>query len=182
MDRLGNNLAGRYGVEPAFVRKGIFGPHSRNHGYCLFPLGLGVGGIHLETVHLDQRGGTAGSQVHAAVAEDVQHRGAFGHADGVVVLAGQQRHGVAYADAAGALGQGSVQHLGGRAVGKFIQEVVLHGPEVVEPFLIGQFHLGHDLFVTLLFHAGIVGFRNLYFIHQAEFHRVVPIWQDFPAF
>ena len=137
------------------------------------PLGLGLFRVDLEPVHLDQRGGAAGAQVHAPVAEDVQHGGAFGDADRVVVLGWQQGHGVADADALGALGDGAVEHFGGGAVGELAQEVVLHGPEVLEADLVGQVHLGQHLLVALRFDAGVMGLGNLDLIHQAKFHASI---------
>ena len=53
--------------------------------------------------------------------------------------------------------------------------MVLYRPEVLEADLIGQFDLGHDLFVALLLDAVIVGFGYLNFIHEPEFHgHVLP--------
>ena len=103
-----------------------------NHLDGLVPLGLGLRRVNLEAVHLDEGGGAPGSQLHAPVAEDVQHGGALGDADGVVVLRRQQRHGVADADALGALGDGAVEHFRRGAVGELPQEVVFHRPEVLE--------------------------------------------------
>jgi hypothetical protein len=55
-------------------------------------------------------------------------------------------------------------------MGKLGQEMVLHGPKIVEPYLIAQLHLGHYLVVAVSFYAGIVGFGYLNLIHHAEFH------------
>ena len=137
----------------------------------LTPLGLGGLGVNLEAVHLDEGGGAARAQIHAAVADDVQHGGALGNADRVVVSAGQQGNGVADADALGALGDGPVQHLRRGAVGELPQEVVLHRPEVVKANIVGKLHLGHDLLVPVSLDARVVGFGDLDFVHQSEFHN-----------
>ena len=154
---LGDHRPGRDVVELAGVGERVLGPHARDHFDGLAPLGLGGLRIHLEAVHLDERCGAAGSQVHAAVADDVQHGGALGDPHRVIVRAGQQGDGVADADALGALGNRAVQHLGRGTVGELPQEVVLHRPEVVEPHVVGQLNLGHDLLVPLGLDAGIVG-------------------------
>src|SRR5678815_1849432 len=91
-----------------------------------------------------------GTQIHAAIADDIQHRGALGHPDRVIVLTRQQGDGVADANALGALGDGPVEDFWSRAVGKLTQEVVLYGPEVLKADLIGQLGLGHDLLVALM--------------------------------
>ena len=150
----------------------VLGPHARNHLDGLAPLGLGGLRVDLEAVHFDERGGATGSQVHAAIADDVEHGSALGDPNRVIVRAGQQGDGVTDADALGALGNGAVQHLGCGAVGELPQEVVLHRPEVVETNVIGQFDLGHDLLVPVGLDAGIMGLGDLDFVHQSEFHSV----------
>ncbi len=91
----------------------------------------------------------------------------------MVVLAGQQGHRVTDANPFGALRERTVQHLWRRAVGEFPQKMVLNGPEVIEPDVVREFHLGHDLIVTLLLNPLVVGFRNLNFVHQPEFHMSI---------
>ena len=152
------------------MSEGILGPHAGNHADGFFPLGSGLFGVDLEPVHLDQRGGPPGTQIHAAIADDIQHRGALGHPDRVIVLTRQQGDGVADANALGALGDGPVEDFRGRAVGKLTQEVMLYGPEVLEADLIGQLGLGHDLLVALMLDAVMVGFGYLNLVHEAEFH------------
>jgi hypothetical protein len=88
----------------------------------------------------------------------------------MVVLFRQQSHRVADADALGALGDGPVQDFGGGAVGKLVQEMVFDRPEIVEPNLVAQFRLGHDLVVAVALDARIVGLGYLNLIHHAEFH------------
>ena len=132
--------------------------------------GPGLFRVHLETVHLNQRGGAASAQVHPAVTQNIENGGPLGDAHRVVVLPRQQGHGVPDADALGALGDSAVEDFGGRAVGELPQEVVLDRPEVVEADLVGQVHLGQHLLVAFRLDAGVVGFGNLDFIHQAEFH------------
>jgi hypothetical protein len=58
-------------------------------------------------------------------------------------------------------------------VGKFPQEVVLHGPKVMETHLVSQLYLGHYLIVALLLDTVIVGFRYLDFIHEPKLHSPV---------
>ena len=131
-------------------------------------------GINLEAVHFDERGGAAGAQLHAPVAENVQHGGALGDADGVVVLRRQQGHGVADADALGALGDGAVEHLGRGTVGELPQEVVFHRPEVLEADLVGQVHLGQHLLVALRLDAGVMGFEESGFHTSGQISCVNP--------
>ena len=128
--------------------EGVLGPHAGYHTDGFLPLGLSLLGIDLEAPHLDEGGGPARPKVHAAVAHDVQDRRPLGHPYGVVVVTGKQGDGVAYADPLGALGDGPVEDLGRRAVGELLEEMVLHGPEVVEANVVGQLYLGHDLLVT----------------------------------
>ena len=170
LHRLGDDRARRDLVKAPLVGEGVLGPHAGNHADGFFPLGSGLFRVDLEPVHLDQRGGPPGAQIHAAITDDIEHGGAFGHPDRVIVLARQQGDGVANANPLGALGEGPVEDFRGRAVGKLPQEVVLYRPEVLEADLIRQLDLGHDLFVALLLDAVIVGFRYLNFIHEPEFH------------
>ena len=100
---LGNDRPLRDVEELALMGEWVFGPHLRNHADGLSPLRLGLLRVDLEAVHLDEGGRASGAQVHAAVAEDVQHGSALGDADRVVVLRWQQGHGVSDADALGAL-------------------------------------------------------------------------------
>ena len=157
-------------VELSLVRKRVFGPHLRDHGNRFFPLRPGFIRVDLKPVHLNERGGTPGAQVHPAIAHNVQYRGPFGHPHRVVVLAGQQGHRVPDANPLGALRQGAVEHLWCRAVGEFPQKMVLDRPEVIEPDFVRELDLGHDLSVTLLLDALVVGLGNLNFVHQSEFH------------
>src|SRR5215813_3677232 len=173
LHRLGNDRARRDPIEAPLVGKGVLGPHAGNHGDGFFPLGSGLLGVDLEAVHFDEGGGPPGPQIHPAIADDIEHRRPFGDADRVIVLARQQGDGVANANPLGALGESPVEDFRGRTVGKLPQEMVLYRPEVLEPDLIGQFDLGHDLFVALLLDAVIVGFGYLNFIHEPEFHRHV---------
>jgi hypothetical protein len=55
-------------------------------------------------------------------------------------------------------------------VGEFAEKMVLHGPEVVKAYLVGEVYLGQDLLIAFLLHARIVRLRYLDFIHQPEFH------------
>jgi hypothetical protein len=111
LDGLGDHRPGRDAVELARMRERVLRPHARDHLDGLTPLRLGGLRIDLETVHLDKRGRATGAQVHASIADDVQHGGALGNADRMVVRTRQQGDGVTDPDALGALGDGAVQHL-----------------------------------------------------------------------
>src|SRR5262249_60289029 len=116
--RLGNDRAGRDLVEGPLVGEGVLRPYTRDHADGFFPLGSGLLRVDLEPVHLDQRGGTPGPQVHAAIAHDIQHRGPLGDPYRVVILARQQGYRMADANALGALGDGAIEDLWGRTVRK----------------------------------------------------------------
>ena len=170
LHRLGNYRSGRDSIKLAFVGESVLGPHPGNHADSLFPLRPGIFRVYFKPVHFDKGGGSAGSQVHPPVTQDVQHRGPLCHPHRMVVLAWQQRDGVADADALGALGDGAVQNFRSGTVGELCQEVVLNRPEIVEPHFVGQVYLGQHLLVPFLLNAGVVRFRNLDFVHQAKFH------------
>ena len=170
LHRLGNDRAGWDLVEAPVMGEGVFRPHPGDYGHGFFPLGSGLLGVDLEAVHLDERGGTPGPQVHAAITHDIQHRGPLGDPYRVVILARQQGYRMADANPFGALGDRAIEDFWGRAVGKLPQEVVFHGPDVREADRIRQLDLGHHLLVALLLDPVIVGFWDLDFIHESELH------------
>ena len=137
LDGLGNDRTRWDLVEAPIMGEGVFGPHAGNHADGFFPLGSGLFGVNLEAVHLDERGGPPGTQIHAAITDDIQHRGALGHPDRVIILTRQQGDGMADANAFGALGDGAIEDYRGRTVGKLTQEMMFYGPEVLEADLIG---------------------------------------------
>ena len=99
-----------------------------------------------------------------------QHRGPLCHPHRMVVLAWQQRDGVADADALGALGDGAVQNFRSGTVGELCQEVGAQPSRNSRTPLRRPGLPGQHLLVPFLLNAGVVRFRNLDFVHQAKFH------------
>src|SRR5262249_18301446 len=130
LHRLGDDRTRWDLVEASLVGEGVLRPHPRNHANGLFPLGSGLLRIDLKPVHLDQRRGASGAQIHTAITDDIEDGGALSHPHRMVILAWQEGYRVANANALGALGESPVEDFWGRAVGKFPQEVMLHRPEV----------------------------------------------------
>jgi hypothetical protein len=55
-------------------------------------------------------------------------------------------------------------------VRELLLKVVLYCPEVVVAQFVPQLSLGHHLSVAVSLYAGVMGLRDLYLIHQPEFH------------
>src|SRR5687768_8528245 len=88
LHRLGNDRAWRNLEEAPLMREGVLRPHARDNRDGLLPHRLRLFGINAEALHLDQRGGATGAQFGPPIAEDVEHRGALGDANGMVILGG----------------------------------------------------------------------------------------------
>jgi hypothetical protein len=161
---------GRDVVEAPVVGEGVLRPHPGDHADGFFPLGSGFLRVNLEPVHLDERGGPPGAQIHAAIADDIEHRRPLGDPHRMVILARQQGHRMADANPLGTLGDGAIEDFWGRTVRKLPQEVMFHGPEVLEADRIRQLDLGHHLVIALLLDPVVVGFWDLDFTHEPELH------------
>ena len=82
---------------------------------------------------------------------------------------------VADLDVLGQHGAGGEEQLGRRAVGIFLEEVVLYGPHVVEAQLVGQLHLFEAVVVDGPFLLRRPRTRNGNLVEQAELHPAVSL-------
>ncbi len=90
-------------------------------------------GRDVEAAELEPGRTLADAELGPPVGDEVEHGDRLGRARGVVVVGDHLADAVAEPDALGAGGGGGQEHVGGRAVRVFLQEVVLHRPGVVEP-------------------------------------------------
>ena len=79
--------------------------------------------------------------MQAAAREDVERRGLLGDLDRMVELRHADHDAVADLDVLGHHRAGGEEQLGRRAVGIFLEEVVLDRPDMLEAQLVGELHL-----------------------------------------
>ena len=106
----------------------------QRHGALLFRRDV-------EAAELQPRRALADAEFRPAVGDEVEHGHGFGRARGMVVVGDHLADAVAEPDALGARGGGGQEHLGGRAVRVFLEEVVLDRPGVVDAQPVGELHL-----------------------------------------
>ena len=126
--------------------------------------------VHAEAVELLCGGRTARTQLHSAVAHDVEHGGLFCDLNRIVEVEGQQPHAVSDPDILGALTDRAVEDLGRGAVRVFLEEVMLDFPDVVDADAIGEFNLGEGLPVDIVFAERVPRARRLHLVQHAKLH------------
>ena len=125
-----------------------------------------------ERLELGDGSALAHAELDASVAEQIEHGDALGHTGGVV--GGDLEDAVAEADLLCALAGGGEERLGRRAVGVFLEEVVLHHPGVVVAEPVGQLHLRQRVLIELELAVLLPRPRQLQLVEDAELHRVPP--------
>ena len=138
LERLGDDIACRHLEAGTLPTEVVFGPHLGDHPNELVPRLLGVVGVGAEPAELGPRARSSGAQFQAAARDDVEGGGPLGDPDRVVHLGHAHHRAVAHPDALGLRGDRGQEDLGSGTVRIFLQEVVLHGPDVVEPQLVGH--------------------------------------------
>ena len=101
-------------------------------------LGLAVDA---EALELGAARRLAGAELDAPARDEVEHRGALGHARGVLVAERQREDPEAQADALRALRGGAEEHARGARVRVLLEEVVLDLPRGVEADAVGELDL-----------------------------------------
>ncbi len=127
--------------------------------------------VETEALDLGARRRAAGPELDPAVAHEVEHGDALGSTDRVVVRLRQQANAVADAQVLGHRRDVAVQHLGIRAVGVLVEEVMLHRPERVEAHTIAELHLLDRVLVRLVLARGRPRLRNGDLVEHRELHR-----------
>ena len=95
----------------------------------------------VEAAEFQPRRALADAEFRPAIGDKVEHGDRFRRAGGMIVVGDHLADAVAEPDALGARGGGGQEHLGGRAVGILLEEMVLHRPGVVDPQAVGEFDL-----------------------------------------
>ena len=101
---------------------------------------------------------------------EIQHRDRFRRARGMIVVGDHLADAVAEPDALGAGRRRGQEHLGGRAVRIFLEEVMLHRPGVVDAEAVGEFHLRKRVLHELPLVIGRPGLGQLQLVEDAKFH------------
>ena len=142
-------------------------------------------GRDVEAAELEPGRALADAELRPPVGDEVEHGDGLGRARGVVVVGDHLADAVAEPDALGAGGRGGQEHVGGRAVRVFLEEVVLDRPRVVEPQPVGQLDLGQRVLHQLVLVVGTPGLGQLQLVEDAEFHRLAShspfAWRWCPA-
>ena len=171
LHRLGDDVAAGH-LERAALEARI-GRHHHHVGDLLGRLerhGPLLLGRDVEAAELEPRRALADAELRAPVGDEVEHGDGLGRARGVVVVGDHLADAVAEPDALGAGGGGGQEHVGGRAVRVFLQEMVLDRPGVVEPQPVGQLDLGQRVLHQLVLVVGTPGLGQLQLVEDAEFH------------
>jgi hypothetical protein len=123
-------------------------------------------------MQLDGALALAEPQLDAAAREEIQRGHALGHADRMI---GRKLDDpVAQADALRALARRAQEHLGRRAVGVLLEEVVLDAPRVVEAEAIGQLDLRERVLEQLVLASLLPGAGKLQLVEDADLHGRAP--------
>ena len=151
----------------------VFGPRAHDVAERLAPHLPRLVGLDVETLEFRTGRGAAGAEVDAAVGDEVEHRDRLRGADRVVVRLRQQAHAVSDADVVRERGDRAVEHLGVRTVRVLLEEVVLHGPERVEPHLVAEHGLLDRVLVRLVLLVRRPRSGDGDLVEQRELHRLV---------
>src|SRR5262245_19984942 len=97
--------------------------------------------MNIKAAELRSRCALPRAPLDAAGGHEVERGDAFGHARGVVVVGRHQHDTVTEPDALGALRTGGEEHLRGRRMGVFFEEVMLDLPGKLDAETVCQLHL-----------------------------------------
>ena len=169
--RLGHHVAARHREALALVA-GV-GLHHHHVGDLLGRLErqrLLAAGVDAVAPQLEAGGALADAEVDPAVGDEVHHRHRLGGAGGVVVVRDDLADAEADADALGLGRQRREEHVGGRAVGVLLEEVVLDRPGVVDAQLVGQDDLLGGLLDDAVLRLVVPRLGQLELVHHPELH------------
>ena len=138
----------------------------------LRPHGARVVRIDVEPLDLGPGRRPTGPELDPAVGDEVEHRRRLRAADRVVVRLGEQAHAVAEAHRGSLRRDRAVEHLGVGAVRVLLEEVVLDGPEGMEPGLLTEDGLLERVLVRGVLLAVREGLRHRDLVEQRELHTV----------
>ena len=124
----------------------------------------------IEAAEFQPRRALADAEFRPAVGDEIEHGHRFGRARGMIVVGDHLADAVAEPDALGAGGRRGQEHLGGRAVRVFLEEVMLHRPGVVDAEPVGEFHLVERVLHQLALVVGPPGLGQLQLVEDPEFH------------
>ena len=108
------------------------------------------------------------AKLNPAVADQIESSHAFG--DAGWMIGGQLNDAVTETDILGALASSTQKHFRCRAVGIFLEKMMLNHPGVVDAQSIRQFYLIEGVLEQLLFRTHFPGAGQLQLIENAEFH------------
>lgn len=108
------------------------------------------------------------TKLNPAVADQIESRHAFG--DAGWMIGGQLNDAVTETNILGALASSTQEYFRRRAVGIFLEKMMLNYPGVVNAQSIRQFYLIVGVLEQLLFRTYFPGARQLQLIENAEFH------------
>jgi hypothetical protein len=108
--------------------------------------------------------------MQAAARQDVERRGLLGDLDRVVELRHADHDAVADLDALSQHRTGGQEQLGRRAVGIFLEEMVLDRPDMLEAQFVGELHLLEAVVVDGALGLARPRTRHRNLIEQAELH------------
>ena len=109
---LGQDGAGGHAEGAALVAPALVGPHLGDGADVFVPGFFGFVGVGVHAAEFGPGGGASGAEFEASVAEDVEHGGALGDADGVVELGDADDDAVSDADLLGLHGAGGEEEFG----------------------------------------------------------------------
>ena len=130
-------------------------------------------GVAAEATQLGPGGGAAGTELEAPVRDDVKGGGPLSGAGRVVEVRQHDGDTLPDADALRAGGGGGEEDFGRGAVGVLLEEMVLDGPCLVEPKLVGELDLRERVVVDLALGIGTPWAADGELVEDAEFHGVV---------
>ena len=112
------------------------------------------------------------AELDAAAGDQIERGDALG--DALRLVGGELHDAVAEADALGALARRGEEHLGRRAMGIFLEEMMLDRPDIVVAELVGELDLGQRILQQRIFAGLAPRARQLMLVEDAEFHPALP--------
>ena len=153
----------------------VSGEHRDDGAHRLLPAVALVAHADAERVQFGRAGALAHAEFHPAAGQQIQRGDPLRHP--VRLVGGQLHDAVAQPDVFGPLAGGGEEHFRGGGMRVFLQEVVLHLPDVVVAKPVGQFELGERLLEQVVFAGFRPGTGQLVFVEDAEFH-VAPCFAE----